>query len=153
MTAQQPEPQPVEDWEQEFKVQRERSALGNNAFQDVTRVVLITEDGEYPEYWADSWEVHIQDGGKTVKLIAKGNSAEAIAARNSALADLLGVSSEEAAAFTQAVAESDGQPDRFRGADEKLCGATSARARQATWLQNGGLEQMSSTAQRDEVWR
>ncbi|MCX8559095.1 DUF2191 domain-containing protein [Mycolicibacterium mucogenicum] len=31
--------------------------------------------------------------------------------------------------------------------------ATSARARQVAWLQNGGLEHMSSPAERDEVWR
>lgn len=113
MPTQRPEPQPFDDREHEFK-QRERSALGNNAFQDVTRVVLVTENGEYPEYWADSWRVSIQDGGKTVKLIANGNGKEAIEARNSAFADLLGVSPQEAAAFTQAVAEADGQPDRFR---------------------------------------
>ncbi|WP_061002928.1 hypothetical protein [Mycolicibacterium mucogenicum] len=31
--------------------------------------------------------------------------------------------------------------------------ATSARARQVAWLQDGGLEQMSRPAERDEVWR
>ncbi|WP_071288251.1 DUF2191 domain-containing protein [Mycolicibacterium llatzerense] len=31
--------------------------------------------------------------------------------------------------------------------------ARSARARQVAWLQDGGLEQMSTPAQRDDVWR
>ncbi|APA78396.1 DUF2191 domain-containing protein [Mycobacterium avium subsp. hominissuis] len=31
--------------------------------------------------------------------------------------------------------------------------ARSARARQVAWLQDGALEQMSTTAQRDDVWR
>lgn len=31
--------------------------------------------------------------------------------------------------------------------------AISSRARQVTWLQEGGLEEMASASKRDEVWR
>lgn len=68
----------------------------------------------YTEYWSEAWRLFVQDGGKTVKLFADGDAAEAISARNAALAEMLGVSAGAAAAFTQAVPESEGQPQRFR---------------------------------------
>jgi hypothetical protein len=73
-------------------------------------VVLV--DDAYTEYWADSWSILVQDGGKTVKLFARGDGAEPVSARNAALGKVLGVSSDTAAAFTQAVAESEGQPEQ-----------------------------------------
>lgn len=79
----------------------------------MTRLVVVKDD-VYTEYWAEAWRLFVQDGGKTVKLFADGDAAEAISARNAALGEMLGVSAEAAAAFTQAVAESKGHPQRFR---------------------------------------
>lgn len=41
-----------------------------------TRIVVVTESGAQ-EFWADSWDVHVQDGGATVKLFARGPGANA----------------------------------------------------------------------------
>ena len=37
----------------------------------ITRVVVVERSG-VREYWADSWDIHIQDDGHTLKLFAKG---------------------------------------------------------------------------------
>lgn len=111
MTEQQPEHTP--DWKLECEAERERNDLGNKAFQNVTRVDLL-HGGDYPEYWAEPWQVDIQDGGKAVKLKATGDPSNGTKARNAALGQALGLSEEATAAFTQAVAEADGQPDPFR---------------------------------------
>ncbi|MDM2402079.1 hypothetical protein PP613_23380 [Mycobacteroides abscessus] len=90
-----------------------RDRAGREAFQDVTRIVVVNADG-YTEYWADAWMISVQDGGKTVKLIACGSGAQVIRSRTTALAESLGVSPVTAAEFAQAVAETEGQPDRYR---------------------------------------
>ncbi|MBE5477705.1 hypothetical protein E3G68_005038 [Mycobacteroides abscessus] len=106
----------VPDWEDvlaDKKREHDRTNMGNQALEDVTRVVIIA-DNTYTEYWADSWKISVQDGGKTVKLIAQGDGTSAVESRNQALGEILGMSSDAAGAFAQAVAEIEGQPDRFR---------------------------------------
>lgn len=50
-------------------------------FEKVTRVVLVS--GKHPEQthvieqWADSWEIHLQDDGHTLKLFATGKGHKA----------------------------------------------------------------------------
>jgi hypothetical protein len=57
------------------------------SYPGITRVHIITPgDSPNKEYWADEWEAHIQDGGKTLKLFAKGTGASARAQRNTSLA-------------------------------------------------------------------
>ncbi|MBE5453034.1 hypothetical protein E3G45_005024 [Mycobacteroides abscessus] len=63
-----------------------KSALAEDAFGSVTRVV-VEKEGVYTEFWADSWIVDVQDGGRTVKLFAKGTGV--VAARTAA--EFLGV--------------------------------------------------------------
>ncbi|MGL5441685.1 MAG: hypothetical protein ACRDDJ_04375 [[Mycobacterium] stephanolepidis] len=53
----------------------ERTALAEHAVGSVTRVV-IEKDNVYCEFWADSWIVDIQDGGRTLKLFARGSGVE-----------------------------------------------------------------------------
>jgi hypothetical protein len=37
----------------------------------VTRVVLVHADSKYTEKWAESWDLHIQDDGRTLKLFPR----------------------------------------------------------------------------------
>lgn len=53
----------------------ERTTLAEHATSGVTRVV-IEKDNVYCEFWADSWIAAIQDGGRTVKLFARGAGVE-----------------------------------------------------------------------------
>lgn len=53
-----------------------RTGDARTAFADVTRVV-VEKGGVFTEYWADSWDVHVQDGGRTVKLFARGDGVAA----------------------------------------------------------------------------
>lgn len=46
----------------------------------------VISDGTRKEFWADSWDVHIQDGGRTVKLFAKGDGEQPRVERAQALA-------------------------------------------------------------------
>ncbi|EIU51775.1 hypothetical protein [Mycobacteroides abscessus] len=106
----------VPDWEDvlaDRKREQDRTNMGGRAFEDVTRVVIIA-DNTYTEYWADSWKISVQDGGKTVKLLTQGDGASAVESRNQALGEMLGMSSDAAGVFTQAVADQEGQPDRFQ---------------------------------------
>lgn len=106
----------VPDWEDvlaDKAREQDRTNMGDRAFEDVTRVVIIA-DNTYTEYWADSWKVFVQDGGRTVKLLAQSDSASTIESRNQALGEMLGMSTEAARAFTQAVAVDEGQPNRFQ---------------------------------------
>lgn len=106
----------VPDWDDvlaDKKREHDRTNMGDQAFEDATRVVIIA-DNTYTEYWADSWKIFVQDGGKTVKLLAQGDGASAVESRNQALGEMLGMSSDAAGVFTQAVAEREGQPDRFQ---------------------------------------
>ncbi|OHU47253.1 hypothetical protein BKG82_26730 [Mycobacteroides chelonae] len=111
------EPQ-VPDYIAEEKLITERDEFGKRAFQDVTRIVVIHRgaggEPKYTEYWADAWQVSVQDNGRTVKLISRGSGEEAIKARAAGLGEALGISAEAAAQFTQAVAKADGQPDRYK---------------------------------------
>jgi hypothetical protein len=90
-----------------------RSSAASQAVESVTRVVVLKPGGGYAEFWADSWEIIAQDTGRTMKLLPRGDGSEAITARTHALAASLGMSPEKAAEFTHAIAERDGQPDRF----------------------------------------
>lgn len=58
----------------------------------VTRVVIVDDSSKIvQELFADSWDVLVQDDGRTVKLFARGSGAEAHTKRNAALAvDLQG---------------------------------------------------------------
>lgn len=51
---------------------------------EVTRVHIITELGRY-EYWGDSWELELQDDGRTLKMWARGDGEKAKAERVRAL--------------------------------------------------------------------
>ncbi len=61
----------------------------------LTRVDVVLPGRFYPnsdvpvrgEYWADSWELSLQDGGRTLKLFGKGSGSEAKALRDQALVD------------------------------------------------------------------
>ena len=110
------EPQ-VPDYIAEERLITERDEFGKRAFQDVTRIVVIHRgvggEPKYTEYWADAWQVSVQDNGRTVKLISRGSGEEAIKACAAGLGEALGISAEAAAQFTQAVADAEGQPDRF----------------------------------------
>lgn len=111
------EPQ-VPDHIAEQRLISERDEFGKRAFQDVTRIVVIHRGagGEptYTEYWADTWQVSVQDNGRTVKLISRGNGEEAIKARYAGLGEALGIPTDTAAQFAQAVADVEGQPGRYR---------------------------------------
>ena len=48
----------------------------------LTRLVVV-RDGAATEYWADSWRVEVQDGGRTAKFFAQG-SGDADAGERSA---------------------------------------------------------------------
>jgi hypothetical protein len=51
---------------------------------DVTRIDIVTELGRYT-FWGDSWHYDEQDEGRTLKLFAKGDGAQARAERDAAL--------------------------------------------------------------------
>ena len=55
-----------------------------------TRIVVVTESVGAQEFWADRWEVDIQDGGRTVKLFGTGSGDRAQRARRANLARDLG---------------------------------------------------------------
>lgn len=97
----------------EIRIQHERTATARQALADVTRVVVVSKDGEFKEYWADSWGVSVQDAGRTVKVFARGDGAQAIAARSVELGSTLRLPAEAAQEYAQLVAEEEGQPDRF----------------------------------------
>ena len=59
------------DIEEALKIRLERSAAAEEAFQSVTRVVVI-KNGAYTEHWADSFHVRVEDAGRTVKLVSVG---------------------------------------------------------------------------------
>jgi hypothetical protein len=101
-----------EQFQADMALDEERYPLAEEACRDITRVVVV-KDGAYTEYWAQSWWVDVQDGAKTLKLFAAADGSEAIAARNVALDETLGVDPDAAATFAQAVATAEGQPDRF----------------------------------------
>lgn len=90
----------------------ERAAAAERAFEAVTRLVVVQDD-QRREYWADSWHVSVQDGGRTVKFFAVGDAAGAVTERATALGEMLGISPGAAQDFAQEVAVADGQPDRF----------------------------------------
>lgn len=64
-----------QDFEAYRRLDLERTALAEHAVGSVTRVV-IEKDNVYCEFWADSWIVAIQDGGRTLKLFACGTGVE-----------------------------------------------------------------------------
>lgn len=75
------------------------------ALADVTRLV-VEKDGVYTEFWADSWDVHVQDDGRTLKLFSRGDGVQAA----KVAAEVFGRSVSE----VKTVASSD------RGIDEAL---------------------------------
>ncbi|SKO15778.1 hypothetical protein [Mycobacteroides abscessus] len=68
-----------DDVPQDFEAYRrrdiERTTLAEHAAGSVTRLV-IEKDNVCCEFWADSWIVAIQDGGRTLKLFARGTGVE-----------------------------------------------------------------------------
>lgn len=66
-----------------------------SAMDGVTRVVLVNAEGVIVEAWADSWDVRVQDGGRTVKLFAQGGGSAAAQERAAALrADIAAIGEE-----------------------------------------------------------
>jgi len=61
------------------------SGLGSAASTGLTRVVIVKDDGVV-EYWAESWRVSIQDGGRTLKLFAHGDGGPGLESRSAELA-------------------------------------------------------------------
>lgn len=55
----------------------------------VTRVVVVRPGQMEIECWADSWEVCLQDDGRTIKLFADGDGMAARAERNKSLSQEL----------------------------------------------------------------
>jgi hypothetical protein len=100
------------DIEEALRIQLERTAAAEEAFQSVTRVKVM-QSGKYTEHWADHWLVRVEDGGRTISLCAVGDGARAISERAAELGDWLGTPADTAQEFVQAVAEADGQPNRF----------------------------------------
>jgi hypothetical protein len=47
------------------------SAGRSNVPGTVTRVVLVHGDSGYTEKWAESWDIHVQDAGRTLKLFPR----------------------------------------------------------------------------------
>lgn len=82
-----------------------RSRDARVALVDVTRLV-VEKDGVYTEFWADSWDVHVQDDGRTLKLFSRGDGVQAA----KVAAEVFGASVSE----VKTVASSD------RGIDEAL---------------------------------
>ncbi len=83
-----------EDWfdrlEHERAIDTSRTNSASSACESVTRVV-VAQDNVYTEYWADSWRVLVQDGGRTVKLFATGKGEDAASTRAAELERLLGL--------------------------------------------------------------
>jgi len=102
----------MDSGEEGFEATVERTAAAERAFEAVTRLVVVKDD-QRREYWADSWRVSVQDGGRTVKFFAVGDADGAVTDRAAALGEMLGISPGAAQDFAQEVAEADGQPDRF----------------------------------------
>lgn len=59
-----------------------------DTLHEIHRIVVVDQDGAH-EYWADRWEIHHQDGGKTLKLIQNGYGAAHQAVRYVELAKQL----------------------------------------------------------------
>lgn len=53
----------------------------------LTRVDVIAPGNGRREHWADTWDISVQDDGRTMKLFAKGDGAAAQQERNDALAE------------------------------------------------------------------
>lgn len=54
--------------------------------QTVTRIDIVgSKSGRLGEFWADEWEVSVQDDGKTVKFFAKGDGGKPRNERNASL--------------------------------------------------------------------
>lgn len=62
------EGQGLSDWQ--------RTAAARSAVEKVTRLV-VEKDSIYTEFCSDRWDLDVQDGGKTVKLFAKGSGVQA----------------------------------------------------------------------------
>lgn len=67
---------PDPSWMVAYRSDEAATAKGRDALGSVTRLV-VEKDGVYTEFWADDWDVHIQDGGRTVKLFARGQGVDA----------------------------------------------------------------------------
>lgn len=64
---------------------------------EVSRIVIVRDDGTAHEYWADSWRMVVQDGGRTLKAFAHGSGAKAAKQRAAELAEDLGRAPQTAA--------------------------------------------------------
>lgn len=60
---------------------------GRVPVDDVTRVVVVTDDG-VKEFWADEWGAYLQDDGCTLKLFPRGNGNVARITRQQSLIEL-----------------------------------------------------------------
>lgn len=80
----------MSDSEQDRRVDAHLSEHANEAFRTATRVVVVG-GGTCTEHWADDWHVLVQDGGKTVKLFARGDGAASAEERKKALGKALGM--------------------------------------------------------------
>ncbi|SLH41544.1 hypothetical protein [Mycobacteroides abscessus] len=63
------------------------TAVARSAAAKVTRLV-IEKDGIATEFWADRWDLSIQDDGRTVKMFAKGSGVQAATIAAQWLGDL-----------------------------------------------------------------
>ena len=62
---------PDPPWMAPYRADEAATVKTHDALGLVTRLV-VEKDGVSTEFWADAWDVHIQDGSKTVKLLARG---------------------------------------------------------------------------------
>lgn len=59
-----------------------------NVPNSVTRIMIInTGGGVVQEFFADDWEIHVQDCGQTLKLRGNGDGHRAAIARSKALGE------------------------------------------------------------------
>lgn len=58
----------------------------------VTRIDIVgSKSGRLGEFWADEWDVYVQDDGRTIKFFARGDGGKAHSERNASLGkDLVG---------------------------------------------------------------
>lgn len=59
-----------------------------NTLHEIHRIVVVDQDGPH-EFWADTWEIHHQDDGRTLKLIQNSFGTAHQAVRKADLAKQL----------------------------------------------------------------
>lgn len=58
---------------QDVLLDRHRTELVTDATEKTRRVVVFDREGKSYEFWAPSWRLDVQDGGRTLKLWAKND--------------------------------------------------------------------------------